>query len=407
MTIYDAVVVGARCAGSVVAGQLARGGWKVLLVDKARFPSDTVSTHFMFPNTLARLESLGIFERLHSRFKLPALRQRWRILGYELSGDFTPIDGHSLGTSIRRIALDSVLVDWALDQGALARFGEHVEGLIGTGTASDPVLGVILKDGEQIGARWVIGADGRTSSVASILDLEKKKPMSAEMAYLFAYWRGLPDSEISSIDVHDDHSGLMWNPSEDGIHILSLAGPPELTRGTNAERMNSYQLGLRGYPEVIDPHRLDAAQMICDLVVVPETMMRGFYRRSNGPGWVLVGDAGHFKHPSTAQGISDAIEQSIYVARALQGDDPHLEGFEIWRRDRSKGHYEWSFRYGGWPVPEVAHPYLQGLSTDPAATQDWLDVLTRVNSPSAVDTPERLAAWFGESASNRPEKFPG
>ena len=394
MTTYDAVVVGARCAGAVVAGQLARDGWKVLLVDKARFPSDTVSTHFMFPNTLARFESLGILERLHARYEIPSLQLRWRILGYELSGRFSPIGGHTAGTSVRRIALDSVLVDWAVDAGVKTRFETTVNSLIGSGVDADPVRGVILEGGEEIDARWVVGADGRASSVARILDLEKEKPMKAEMAFLFAYWRGLPEREIFSIDVHEK-SALMWTPCEDEIHLLSLAGPPELTRGTNAERMSSFREGVRAFPEVIDKNRLEAAEQISDLIVVPETMMRGFYRQSNGPGWALVGDAGHFKHPATAQGISDAIEQSIYVARALGGDDPHLEAFDSWRRERTKGHYEWSFRYGTWPVPEVAHPYLQGLSTDPVATQDWLDVFTRLNRPSDVDTPERLATWFG------------
>ncbi|HVF11957.1 MAG TPA: NAD(P)/FAD-dependent oxidoreductase [Actinomycetota bacterium] len=395
MPTYDAVVVGARCAGAIAAGQLARQGWKVLMIDKDQFPSDTVSTHFMFPNTVARLDGLGIFERLQASHEIPALSQIWRILGYELKAEFSPIEGISKGLSVRRITLDSVLIDWARDLGAETRFGSRVEGLVGAGTDDDPVRGVVLEDGEEIVARWVIGADGRASTVASLLNLEKEKTMSGDTSFLFAYWRGLPDREFASLDIHGDRSALMWNACEDGIHLLSLGGPPELTRGTGEERMKAYQTGIRNYPEVIAPGVLDSAEQISDLVVVPEAMMRGFYRRSNGPGWVLVGDAGHFKHPGTAQGISDAIEQSVYVAEALQADDAGLTGFSTWRRDRTKGHYEWSFRYGTWPVEEVARPYLEGLSSDPAATQDWFDVLTRLKRPSDVETPERLGAWFG------------
>lgn len=153
---YDAVVVGARCAGSVTAGLLAREGWNVLLVDKATFPSDTVSTHFMFPNCVARLASLGILERLIDRYELPWVQTRWTILGNVLAGSYTPVDGHGAATSIRRVSLDRVLNEWAEDQGAVARFGTRVDALLGEGSAHDPVRGVVLQGGEEIAARWVI-----------------------------------------------------------------------------------------------------------------------------------------------------------------------------------------------------------------------------------------------------------
>ena len=402
MSAYDAIVVGARCAGSVVAGKLAREGHKVLLVDKATFPSDTASTHAMFPNTLARFASLGILERLHDRFEIAYLNFRWRILGYELAAPFTPVDGHGLATSIRRLSLDRVLVEWAQDAGARTRFGESIVGLVGTGADDDPVRGVTLASGEEIAARWVIGADGRASTVAGLLGLEKKKPMAGEMAYLMAYWRGLPRQDFAQLDVNHAHEGLMRNPSEDGTDLISVAGPPEITRGSYSDREKRYARGLAAFPDSFDVGLLEQAERISDLVVVPETMMRGFYRRANGPGWVLVGDAGHFKHPGTAQGISDAVEQAIYVADALAGADHGLEGFHEWRRQRSKEHYEWSFVYGSWPVPGVVEPYMQGLTSDPEAVQDWFDVFSRLKSPSEVNTPERLGRWMSAPVPSEP-----
>ena len=391
MVTYDAVVVGARCAGSIVGGLLARAGWKVLIVDKATFPSDTVSTHFMFPNTLDRLDSLGILERIHSKHDVPGLLLRWTILGHELLTEWTPVGSHALGISVRRISLDQILVDWARDCGAEVRTGSKLAGLIGSGSDKDPVRGVVLEDGEEIQARWVVGADGRASTVATLLGLQKEHEMTGEQAYLFAYWRGLPRREFGSLDVKD-RVGLMWNESEDGFHLLSVAGPPEITRGANPQREKVYAEGIAAFPEVIDPTEIEKAKRVSELVVVPETMMRGFFRRSDGPGWILVGDAGHFKHPGTAQGISDAVEQSVFVAEALQGDD--LSPYDEWRTKRSRGHYEWSFLYGSWPVPEVAHPYLAGLASDPEARRDWADVFTRRKRPKDVDTPERLGRWF-------------
>jgi 2-polyprenyl-6-methoxyphenol hydroxylase-like FAD-dependent oxidoreductase len=122
--------------------------------------------------------------------------------------------------------------------------------------------------------------------------------------------------------------------------------------------------------------------------------MRGFYRPANGPGWTLIGDAGHFKHPATAQGISDAVEQAVHLADSLDQQDPDLEHFHDWRRERSIEHYEWSYDYARWPRPDVAGPYMRGLSSDPEATQQWLDVFTRRHRPSVINTPERLSKWF-------------
>lgn len=395
MPIYDAVVVGARCAGSIVGGQLARTGWKVLIVDKATFPSDTVSTHFMFPNTLARLDSLGVLDRIHSKHDVPPLQLKWTILGQELFKRWTPFGSHSSGISVRRISLDQIFIEWARDAGAEVRTGAKVAGIIGSGSDQDPVQGIQLEDGTEIRARWVIGADGRASPVANLLGLPKEEEMTGEQAYLFAYWRELPRREIGTLDVKE-RTAFMWNESEDGVHLLSVAGPPEMSRGSSDQREKAYAEGIAAFPDVIDATTIDRAERVSDLIVVPETMLRGSFRRSDGPGWVLVGDAGHFKHPSTAQGISDAVEQAVYIAEALQGED--LSGYDDWRRERSRGHYEWSFLYGSWPNPEVALPYLRGLAGDPDALQDWADVFTRRKRPKDVDTSERLGRWFSAPA---------
>ena len=114
MSGYNAVVVGARCAGSVLATRLARAGWRVLLVDRATFPSDTVSTHFLFPNTLRRLAALGVMERLQARHDIPRLLWSWRVLGHQIAGAFSPVAGEDRMTCVRRVTLDAALVEEAL-----------------------------------------------------------------------------------------------------------------------------------------------------------------------------------------------------------------------------------------------------------------------------------------------------
>ena len=108
---YDAVVVGARCAGSSLAVRLARGGWRVAVVDRARFPSDTVSTHVIFPDGVARLDDLGVLKRLARRHDLTPARYSWRVLGHEVAGCFTPVGGHDRALSVRRVSLDAAMVE--------------------------------------------------------------------------------------------------------------------------------------------------------------------------------------------------------------------------------------------------------------------------------------------------------
>ncbi|WP_435121092.1 FAD-dependent monooxygenase [Amycolatopsis thermoflava] len=388
--MYDAIVVGARCAGSTLATLLARQGKHVLVVERDRFPSDTVSTHMMFPDTLDRLQALGVLPRLLATHDIPFVHFSWRVLGHEVAGDFTPVGRFERGASIRRITLDAAIADTARDAGAEIRYGTAITGLIGAGTDDDPVRGVVLGTGERVEAPWVFGADGRMSTVARRLGLPTTRELRGDMAFLLAYWRGLPPSEWCHIDLHD-HAALMSVPNEDGIHLLSLAGPPETTRGSADVREARYRDGLRQFPAVLNPRLLDRAERVSPLVVVPETMMRGHYRQAAGPGWALLGDAGHFKHPSTAQGIGDAVHQAWYLAAAL-ADGSGLSGYGAWRDERAAEHYEWSFRLARFSSPG-ANAHYAGLAADPVAAQGFLDTFTKRVRPSVVHTPARIARW--------------
>ncbi|MFC0626030.1 FAD-dependent monooxygenase [Kribbella deserti] len=387
---YDAVVVGARCAGSVLAARLAAGGGRILLIDRDRFPSDTVSTHVMFPNTLDRLDRLGVMDRLRAAHDLSFTGFSWRVLGHEVAGDFTPIGGYDRACSVRRVVLDAALATTAVEAGAELRTETTVTQLIGAGTADDPVRGVVLNTGERVGARWVFGADGRLSTVARRLGVAMARRRKGEMAFLLAYWRGLPSSEWCHIDLHEQ-SALMSVPCEDGIHLLSLAAGPDVTRGTAADRERRYREGIRRFPAVLNPRLLDLAERVSGLIAVPETMLRGHYRKAAGAGWALLGDAGHFKHPATAQGIGDAVEQALYIADHVTSDDD-LTGYNDWRDAQTGEQYEWSFGLARFNSPRAAAVYA-GLAADEVAGQDFRDVFTKSRRPSQISTPQRLSRW--------------
>ncbi|MGZ5313041.1 MAG: NAD(P)/FAD-dependent oxidoreductase [Solirubrobacterales bacterium] len=395
MERYDAVIVGARCAGSTAAIALARGGWDVLLIDRDEFPSDTVSTHGLWPNSIARLEELGVLQLMQSRHRINFCRHRARILDHELIGEFTPIGGHTRGTGPRRRVLDTALLDTAREAGAEARLGEKVKGLLGTGTGKDPVRGVVTEGGGEVEARWVLGADGRASTVAKVLGLQREHEKRGEFSMLYAYWRGLPENDIFHLDAQRD-AVLNFYPVEDDLSAIILSAPPEATRGDTETRRRTFLEAIREFPTTIDAEAFDAGELVSEIQPVPETIMRGFYRSANGPGWALIGDAGHYKHPSTAQGISDAIEQGLYVANGLLGEDPELERFEAWRDERAAEHYDWSFTFASFPR-QPGDIIFGALERDPEAGQQFRDTLTRQVGPrSELLTPERLERWFSE-----------
>jgi 2-polyprenyl-6-methoxyphenol hydroxylase-like FAD-dependent oxidoreductase len=393
---YDAVVVGARAAGSPLAARLAEAGRSVLLVDREPPPADTLSTHVLFPNTLARLRELGALQRIEAEHTLNPVIYAAHVLGVSFEGGFTPVGGFDHMCGITRPVLDKALLDVAVEAGAETRFGERVTGLLGTGGEEDPARGVVLESGEEIGASWVIGADGRASTVARALELEKRRPLAGEMAFMFGYWRGLPQTGRFQIGV-EQRASLSTSPCEDDISILILGCEPELTRGDADQRQRNF-LGALEQFEWLDTEALSSAEQIAPIRIAPETMLRGFFRDGTGPGWALVGDAGHFKHPSTAQGISDAIEQALHVADELLTADS-LDGYEAWRDERAREHYEWSFDFGRFPT-QATRPLFQGIASDPAAAQDFRDSFSRLTRPrSDVLTPERRERWFAPVSS--------
>jgi 2-polyprenyl-6-methoxyphenol hydroxylase-like FAD-dependent oxidoreductase len=391
---HDVIVVGARCAGSSLANLLARRGWDVLLLDKDVFPSTTISTHVLWPSGVARLEHLGVLDRLNARHELPGFDFRIRGLGHEIVGGFTPVGGLGRGVAPRRIALDQAGVDAARAAGAIAELDTRVVGLLGRGSTEDPVRGVVLADGRRIGARWVLGADGRSSIFARSLGLRNERPMRGELSAAYAYWRDLPDDGYCTFHIEPDRV-LTSAPVEDGLHMLIAWGGPSIARGTKTERRASYARFVRAFPETVSRQSLADADLVSDVTVAPESLMRGFFRRASGPGWALLGDACQFKHPSTAQGIGDALEHAFHVADTISTSPSSLDAYQQWRDAFAAEYYEWSFTWGRFPRPGIDEPIFRGWASESDAAQDLRDAFQRLVKPSAVLTKERLSRWLG------------
>ena len=146
---YDAVIVGARLAGSSTAMLLARAGLRVLVLDQARFPSDTLSTHQLQVPGVARLARWGLLERVLATGAPPTRRVRFDNSGAVLDGAVPSVDGVDAMLSPRRTVLDAVLLDAAREAGAEVREATTLEELV---TDGDRVTGVRCRSKESAGS---------------------------------------------------------------------------------------------------------------------------------------------------------------------------------------------------------------------------------------------------------------
>lgn len=168
MTQYDAIIVGARCAGSTTAMLLARKGYRVLLLDKAVFPSDTMSSHILHPPGVAALKRWSLLQRLQDTGCPPIRHYAFDFGPFAIAAPLLPSDGTSFALCPRRTVLDKLLVDAAVEAGAELQEGCVVDELLIDGDTVIGVRGRLKRNGEAITrqARVVIGADGMRSRVA-------------------------------------------------------------------------------------------------------------------------------------------------------------------------------------------------------------------------------------------------
>lgn len=127
---YDAIVVGARCGGATTAMLLARRGYRVLMLDSATFPSDTISTHWIQQSGVARLAKWGLLEEVLAT-GCPSIERVTFDLGeFAISGCAPPAGGIAEAIAPRRYLLDQILLEAAVREGAEMREGVRVEELI-------------------------------------------------------------------------------------------------------------------------------------------------------------------------------------------------------------------------------------------------------------------------------------
>ncbi len=372
--MYDAIIAGARCAGAATALLLARRGYKVLVVDKAQFPSDTISTHVIWPPGIAFLARHGLLGGVQRSNCPPVARITLDMGEFNLTGVPPAIDGIDVAYCPRRTALDKLLVDAAIAAGAEMRERWPVRQLTSDG---DRITGVVGPGGAVEYARIVVGADGRASKIARMVGAAEYDTKPALAAYHYSYWSGV-ESEGIRFAIRDGF-GVGLFPTNDGRVCVGFAW--------RAARFKHVCTSLDAHIE----NTLEQAPWIAERVHAGrrEEPMRAmgdlpnFFRKPYGDGWALVGDAGYHRDPISAQGITDAFLDAERLARALdeglsgiQPMDEALAAYERARNQRVKAMYDFTTDFARLdpPPPDMMSLY-QALRPNQAETNRFIGAL--------------------------------
>ena len=326
---YDVIVVGARCAGSPTAMLLARQGYRVLLVDRATFPSDTISTHVIQPTGIAALNRWGLLGQLLSTGCPPVGTYAFDFGPFTIAGS-PGTDDSPVAYAPRRTVLDKLLVGAATSAGAEVREGFTVQEVLTDGGRVTGIRGR-GKGGQVVSehARVVIGADGLHSVVAATVGPEHYHDKPPLLCGYYAYWSGLPTAGRFENYIRP-HRGWAACPTHDDLTIVVAGWPYAEFAANKTDIEGNYQKNFDLAPEFSE--RIRAASRETRIV---GTTVPNYFRQPYGPGWALVGDAGCNKDPITAQGISDAFRDAELCATAL---DQALSGTRSF--GEAMGHYQ-------------------------------------------------------------------
>ena len=386
-TRHDVVVVGGRVAGASTAMLLARRGLRVLLLERAPAPgTDTLSTLALMRAGVLQLGRWGLLGKLEAA-GTPPVRQT--VVHYGADAELVPIKekaGVAALYAPRRTVLDAILVEAAAEAGAEVRFGAAVAGVV---RERGRVAGVAGRDREgrdfEARASLVVGADGMSSVVARAVGAPTTWQGTRAGAFVYGFWSGLDVPGYEWFYRVGATAGII--PTNHGLHCVWVGAPPDRFR----------ELSRDGLERCFDALLAEAAPETVGAVAAGrrDGRLRGFpglpghLRKPWGPGWALVGDAGSFRDPISAHGMTDALRDAELLARQVPAAlaDPAQEGRALAAYERRRDEAALplaeitdavaSYR---WSLPEVRE-LLLALSK---AMSHEVAMLTGLDAPSAA-----------------------
>ena len=337
----DVVVVGARVAGATLAALLGDAGVRVLLVDRASFPSATLSTHFFRGGqAISVFRRLGVLDRLLA-LGAPPLRCEYTYIDDVAAEVGPPQDPGEIGysLSVRREALDEVLVRRAaaspvVELAERARLDDLL-------WRDGRVVGVLLEgpSGRRaVAAAVVVGADGRRSKVAKLVgaDDQERRPGARTLYYRYVRGFASPGEEIGAeFSLRGDEIAYVF-PSDDGFACVAVSSPKSLFSEFRASPSATLDTRIGRHRQIAE--RYEAA--LRDEAVLGTAPEDNYVRLPYGEGWALVGDAGMHQDPWSGQGIDMAAMHGAMLADeltlALHGDVDLLDALARYRTRRDE-----------------------------------------------------------------------
>ena len=394
--MYDVIIVGARCAGSPTGLLLARAGYRVLLVDRASFPSEMpLSTHYIWPPGVARLREWAVLDAVADHCP-PVAGLDIDFGPFHLAGGFPAMDGQSEPSvchSPRRIVLDQLLVEAAVKAGAELRERFTVEELL---VDNGQVVGVrgSGSDGRAITERAtvVVGADGPNSVVARLVDAVEYDTHPPIDGTCWSYWSGV---DIPWMEFYPRHhvAPFGWNTG-DGLALIGVNWPA----GHFGRLGNEVEGGFLAALDSAAPALAARAREGTREERFHRGSVRNFLRRPYGPGWALVGDAGYNRTPFTAEGISDAFRDAERLAAAiddgLSGRRPlgkALGTYEQHRNEAVKPFYDFTRQMAAMEPPsDELVQLLVALQDNAVQRERFLGIFAQIVSPTDFFSPENV-----------------
>lgn len=366
---------------------LARAGYRTLLLDRARFPADALSTLYIHQPAVAQLDRWGCLDAIKAT-GCPALdRVIYQMEDIRLDGCASAVDGARAGYAPRRLVLDQILTEHAVKAGAEFRDGCAVRGLVHTG---DRVTGVecsASSGGTTVErARLVVGADGMRSAVARLAGAGTLRSDPLLTCAYYTFWPGL----ATVFELYETgHGWVSAVPTNDGATLVAAYFPQRDFESVRHRAWDAYLGNVRATAPAIFG-QLAGSQ--------PCERLRGtgdqqnFFRQACGPGWVLVGDAGHHKDSITARGISDAFAQAQLLADLI-GDGLHdmarLDAaLARFARDRDNlliAGYHATLHVAQMTVSEQRRVLLRAVQSHPGLTTRYFDVYAGTRSGEELE----------------------
>ena len=271
------------------------------------------------------------------------------------------------------------------------------------------VAGVETEQG-PLRARLVVGADGRRSTVADLVGAAKYHLAPPGRMFAWAYFEGAADPEGSLRVGRLGELAFVASPTDAGLYMAAVCPSVGDKDAFLAERERNFMAGLAMWPELADV--LTGASRIGPIRVMAN--WHGYFREAAGPGWALLGDAGHFKDPAPAQGIADALRQAERLADAVEaglggaaGIDDELRRWWRWRDEDAYEMYWFATDMGeAGASPPLATQVIRDMAGDSEATEQFLRVLNHDILPSQLFKPRRLGKAAVRFGRDQPDQIP-